>query len=186
MRSFLMAASLFCVASLASAQGSAGITGFANNLNTLRGECVKMAFDLSRAVSLAETKAQSESHLRRLRSRQEVEIYAIGHGSRSTSDYQLQRMRGDSEADANDRQLISQQRDEGVAAVASCVQDAIEKGKALFSDVKRNKKVSNAATDLMTPWLVNTQSISFYAPEGSKESRNDWEKAKAAAELAGL
>lgn len=65
-----------------------------------------MAFDLSRAVSLAETKAQSESHLRRLRSRQEVEIYAIGHGSRSTSDYQLQRMRGDSEADANDRQLI--------------------------------------------------------------------------------
>lgn len=186
MRSFLIATSLFCAASFASAQEATGITGFANNLDALRGECVKMAFDLSGAVSLAQTKAESESYLRRLKSRQDVEVYAIGHGSRNTSNYQLQRMKEDGEADERDRQLISQQRDEGVAAVASCTQVAIEKGKAIFSDIKRNKKVRNAATDLMTPWLVNTQSISFFAPDGSRESRNDWEKAKAAAELAGL
>jgi hypothetical protein len=70
--------------------------------------------------------------------------------------------------------------------VSDCVEKAIEKGKNLYSAAPRGKNFQESAANLMTAWLVNTKSISFYSPNGSPESDNDWKKAKAAAELSGL
>lgn len=178
--------SLFFAVNLASAQEIVSTAIFANNLEEIRGECSTMASELSADAALADTKNSSESYLRRLKTRQDVELYAIGHGRRQTVDYQLERMRADSEADANERQQIVAKRDEGSAAVRACIEKAVEKGKTLYSGVKRNKQIEESATQLMTSWLVNTRSVSFYSPSGSQDSNNDWKKAKAAAELSGL
>ncbi len=171
---------------LASAQGVVNVAGFANSLEEIRGECTQIASKLSGEASNAELKQRLDSDLRRMKSRQDVQVYAVGHGRQQTTNYQLEVMKADSEADAAERQQISNQRDEGLSVVNACVEKALEKGKALYSGVKRNKKMQEPATQLMTAWLVNTQSISFYAPSGSQDSISDWKKAKAGAELSGL
>ena len=170
----------------ASDQGTANIASFANSLEEIRGECSQAASKLSGDFGTAELKQRLDSDLRRMKSRQDVQIYAIGNGRQQTTNYQLDRMKADSEADANDRQQLAKQRDEGSATVDACVETALEKGKTLYTTVKRDKKMREPATQLMTAWLVNTQSISFYSPSGSPQSNNDWKKAKASAELSGL
>ncbi len=177
---------LLLAVNMASAQGAANVAGFANALEEIRGECSQIASTLSGEAGLAYTKSRAESDLRRFQTRQDVQVYAVGHGYQQTINYQLERMKADSESDANDRQQISKQRDEGISAVNACVEQALEKGKSLYSGVKRNKKMQESATQLMTAWLVNTQSISFDSPNGSLQSNNDWKKAKAGAELSGL
>ena len=177
---------LLLAVKLASAQGAVNVASFANSLEEIRGECSQMASKLSGESSTAELKQRLESDLRRMKSRQDVQLYAIGHGRQQTTNYQLEVMKADSEADADERQQISKQRDEGLSVVNACVEKALDKGKALYSGVKRNKKMQESVTQLMTAWLVNTQSISFYSPSGSQESNSDWKKAKAGAELSGL
>jgi hypothetical protein len=110
----------------------------------------------------------------------------MGRGRSETTYYQIDRMKEDNKADADADKQLSMQRNEGSAMVSDCVEKAIEKGKNLYSAAKRGKNFQESASNLMTAWLVNTKSISFYSPNGSPESDNDWKKAKAAAELSGL
>lgn len=177
---------LLLAAKLASAQGVVNVASFANSLEEIRGECSQMASKLSGEASTAELKQRLDSDLRRMKSRQEVQLHAIGHGRQQTAEFQLERMKADSDTDANERQQLSTQRDEGSSVVNACVEKALEKGKRLYSGIKRNKKMQESATQLMTAWLVNTQSISFYSPSGSQESNSDWKKARAGAELSSL
>lgn len=177
---------LLIASNMATAQGVVNISSFANSLEEIRGECSQMASKLSGEASTAELKQRLDSDLRRMKSRQEAQLYAIGHGRQQTAEFQLERMKADSDTDANERQQLSTQRDDGSSTVNACVEKALEKGKSLYSGVKRNKKMQESATQLMTAWLVNTQSISFYSPSGSPESNSDWKKARAGAELSGL
>ncbi|MEQ6474014.1 hypothetical protein [Comamonas sp. wu1-DMT] len=145
---------------LASAQGTVNVASFANSLEEIRGECSQMASKLSGESSTAELKQRLDSDLRRMKSRGDVQVYAVGHGRQQTMNYQLEVMTADSEADAAERQQISKQRDEGVSVVNACVEKALEKGKALYSGVKRNKKNAGIG-DTVDDGLACEYSIHF-------------------------
>jgi len=118
--------------------------------------------------------------------RNDVELYGIGHGRQNTRQYMLDSMerqaRLDSEA-VDQGIVVSKQRD---AEVATCISEAVPKGKAAYAAFKKGKRAAAdlaLASNLMTSWLVNIETISPGEPEGTDDSNEAWKRAKAEIEL---
>ena len=85
--------------------------------------------------------------------------------------------------------MVSERRNQDFQAVSGCVAQALDQGKTMYTTFKRSKrsnKDADEANAVMTTWVVNTQTISLGTPQGTNESKNEWQKAKAHADLEAL
>lgn len=160
-----------------------------NKLDEYRETCAAMASKLSSDESTARLKERLESDLERQQIKMDVEIYAVGHGRNKTTEYYLDRLQKKAEKDKERSSQLAEQGKRNSDTVSACVAQALDQGKTLYATFKgskrRNKDIDEASA-VMTAWVVNTQTISIGAPQGTNESKNEWQKAKARAELEAL
>ncbi|WMJ68816.1 hypothetical protein [Stenotrophomonas sp. 24(2023)] len=170
----------------ASAQSVGNVASLASVVNDTRAACSTLAATHRSSEQRDIQQLSLDSQAARQKIRNDVELYSIGHGRASTDRYMLDLMKNQSKLDkeANERGiLINKERN---AEVAACVSDAVPKGKAAYAAFKKGKRTPadlNLASDLMTSWLVNVETISVNQPEGTSDSNESWRRAKAAVEL---
>ena len=170
----------------AQAQNVNNLASLASFVNDTRTACSALASTHRSSELQYIQKMTLDSQAARQKIRNDVELYSIGHGSVSTDRYRLDLMKAQSEIDreAIERGMLNNK--ERTAEVATCVTDAVPKGKAAYTACKKGKRPPadlNLANDMMTSWLVNIETISLDKPEGASESNESWKRAKAAVEL---
>jgi hypothetical protein len=163
------------------------ISALSSSLSSLRDTCAKQAKDASDAQANAQFDSAQQLKTAQVKAQMDAQVYGVGHGSRETNEYLVQRLQEvNQDSQSNDEKIIAQ-GDADSKAVQACVADAQQKGKTLYSDFKKqNKRSPHAADDLMTAWLSNIEEISFEKPSGSAETAAAWKTSKAHAELAAL
>lgn len=181
-----LAVTAILVAAPAIAQNKNNAMQLANELEKISDVCSSKASAFYHEESLAETKLRLDSDLERMQIRQDAEVYGVGHGRQQTQNYYLERLGQKQASDREKSAQLAEGRRQSQEEVAACVTDALDKGKSLYSSFKKNKKTAELANQVMTSWLVNTQTIGKGSPRGTRESEADWKKAKASAELDSL
>ncbi|RWU12450.1 hypothetical protein [Xanthomonas phaseoli] len=187
-RNIGLVAALVVGSAAASAHGQvvSNAAKLAVELEAERTTCSAMASELSGAASTASLKDRLASEEERTRIEMDTRIYAVSHGRRESTQYMLDRMSQLASTDSANAQARVEKGEQDRAAVAACVSQALEHGKgqyANFKKGKRTKKDADEGSAVMTAWMVNVQSIEMRAPQGTEESKAEWDKAKAHAEL---
>lgn len=184
-------AAALLAASPASAQSLSTPYGLAMNLGKLRDSCSSDAAKRARENEMASFQARLDSDSARTKIEMDAQVYGVGHGRRATTEYLLEQYRLQAAGDADKAQKQADKSRMDTEAVAKCVERAVAEGKATYAMWKnmnkaKGKAAGDEARDVMTAWMVNTQSITLGAPNGTSESKAAWEKAKAHAELGSL
>ncbi len=161
----------------------------AKALGDQRQTCESLASELAKNDRLEEFQRGLDSKLAMQQLQNDVSLYSIRHGRNQSNQYMLDLMDQKLKKDREDSSKAADLRVERSAKVADCISSGLEAGKATYGDFKkgkRPKKDADEAAVLMTSWVVNMESISLQTPEGSTESKAEWQKAKAHAELEAL
>ncbi|WP_372174362.1 hypothetical protein [Xanthomonas axonopodis] len=175
--------------STSQAQDASALNSLTTKIIDLRSQCETIASDHRKNNALEEQKRRLDSRLGEQQLRNDVQLYSIGHGRQQTNTYMLDLLTSKAKAESEEAAKaieVSRQRD---SEVASCVSDSTSKGKAAFAEFKKSKRSSSditAASELMTSWLVNVESITTQYPEGTVESFEAWKRARAGVELNSL
>lgn len=179
----------FAVIGTASADVPKNANALATQAGALRDACTSLAAKHSSSESTEQFRRRLDGQEAEQRMRNEVSLYAIGHGRNQANQYALDLMRQNLEADKAGSDAAMQVSRERSDEVASCVTNALASGKdvyAAFKKSKRPKAEADEANALMTSWVVNVESISLRDPEGTEETKNAWQRAKSQVELNAL
>lgn len=161
----------------------------ATKLDEIREPCSTDASKRANENSIAAYKEKLAAGTARLDIEMDAKVYAVGHGSRETTQYMLERYRQNAEDDKAKAEARAEKSRQDAKAVALCIAEAEASGKSIyvgFKGGKRTKAMLDEANSVMTTWLVNIRTITLDAPKGSDQSKSDWEKAKTQAELGSL
>jgi hypothetical protein len=162
-----------------------GLGALAESLEGIGKKCHDLASEYGSANKSELFKAELDEKLESQRMRNDVDVYSVGHGRQQTTQYMLSRMQQQAEAAANassQRAAVFEQR---AKEVESCTVSAAAEGKALYASRPAKAKTASAS-DLMSAWLVNIESVTSQWPDGRDESRQVWEREKSRAELDSL
>lgn len=181
----LSLASTYAVA----ASTATNVATLATSAEELRSACTSLATShraSQRSESLSRELDRKEAIYRIQR---DVEIYSIGNGRNQTAQYMRDKMARQMQLESAEEERASATTQSRREEVAACVTDATTKGKDLFAVFKKAKRPASdleKASALMAAWLVNVESVSLAAPDGSPESDTAWKREKAAAALGAL
>jgi len=178
-------------ASIAIIYAVPGIAGeslstFATNLALLRNDCAKQAQAIRDANQQATFKEQLDLESDQQKARLDAQVYAVGHGSRETTQYYLDRSMAASKKDAARSEAISNQFKAGIQATKQCVIDAKQKGKnayAYYKDNRENRKQDGEAQSLIVAWMANLEEISVDNPQGTESTKTAWNTERIKAQL---
>jgi len=166
---------------------AADISGLASQLAGYRDACATQAATANVNYSSAQYQASLDADVAATKARMDTQVYAVGHGSRETRDYQVSRLQGDVDAQGQKLQQIEAKKDADTKQISACTADAKERGKAAYADfiaTHHDKQAKDAAANLLTAWLTNMEEITFDTPHGSTATSAQWKTAKAHAEVA--
>lgn len=157
----------------------------AKTLDGIGSRCQDMASEFRSAESTEDLKRDLDQRLEDQRLRNEVQLYSIGHGRQQTSRYMVELMQLQAQSRSEAAAERSKVRAKRVEDVAACIVDAVSKGKSAYA-ARPQKARTPSATDLMSAWVVNIESVTIAEPYGSDESRQAWQREKSKAELDAL
>jgi hypothetical protein len=169
----------------ASSANAQGIGELAKTLDGIGSKCHDMASEFRSAESSEDLKRDLDQRLEDQRLRNEVQLYSVGHGRQQTSRYMLELMQLQAQSRADAAAELSKVRAKRVEDVAACIVDAVSKGKSAYA-ARPQKARTPSATDLMSAWVVNIESVTIAEPYGSDASWQAWQREKSKAELDAL
>jgi len=170
--------------SVMSAPPPNNLSDLAQTLSDMRDNCSKLSHDAHSSFSAANYQASLDSDLAQAKARNDVELYGMSHGHQEATRYMLDRLQEDAQNDVAKRKEIGDKLASDGEQVRSCVKDAEQQGKALYSTFKsHHKRLAAAAESLVTAWYTNLDEIDVDHPDGSDETHAAWKTAQTHAEL---
>ncbi|WP_130617977.1 hypothetical protein [Dyella amyloliquefaciens] len=157
-----------------------------SSLASMRNECAQQAQKARDDFSTATFKAHLDADTGRTQAQMDARVYGVGHGSRETQQYFIDRLKANSDAQAQTLKNISDKYSSDKQSSLACIDEAKQHGKEEYKAFKadpKNKRALPDAESLMTAWLSNMDEITPDQSQGSEATKANWNTAKAHAEL---